>query len=279
MKTTFCFLAAALCSIFATTADADVIDWQASVQMFPGTTTQAFVDNSSGDFVLGFNATGENATADTDPSVNGTTTLGVNGVDFQNVNGFNLEAGVVTGSGVSVTTDIELGNDSNAFGDGSFGGDGDIFALIAGGVFNNTGASIEFTGLTVGDEYFVQIFTNDARTGRDADWAIGFSDGENDFATSVANGTAGTSRLSNRDVDDATVGEPGGDFIIGTWVATSSTQSFDFIGTRDNFASTGPSTQIQGLQLRNLGTAVPEPGSLAVLGLGVFGLVTRRRRK
>lgn len=237
--------------LFSSVLSADSIRWQSSTDLYPGSTNQSFVDNSTGTFVLGFSGTGEAATPNTDPGVNGTTVTTVNGVDFQNVNGFNLNAGVVTNGTTSVTASPVLRNDSNAYGDGSFNGDGDIFALIAGGVFDE--GSITFTGLTIGNQYMVQIFINDARSGRNSDWNVGFSDGVNDFATSMANGTYGRANLSNRDPVSG-MGEASGDSIVGLFVATSDTLSFDFVGTRDNFATVGPSAQVNGLQLRDLGT-------------------------
>ena len=47
-----------------------------------------------------------------------------------------------------------------------------------------------------------------------------------------------------------------------------------------NLALNQSASAINGIQLRNVSTAsnVPEPGSIALIGLGVIGLVTRRRK-
>ena len=144
-------IASAFLFVFSSSLSADEIRWQVSTDLYQGATTQDFVDNSSGSFVLGFSGTGENSTPNDDSSVDGSTVTTVNGVDFQNVNGFNLNAGVVTDGTTSVTVTPAVSNDSNAFGDGSFNGDGDIFSLIAGGVFDP--GTITFTGLTVGNQF------------------------------------------------------------------------------------------------------------------------------
>ena len=270
------FAALAVVGFITAPASGDTVTWQSGVQMYPGSTTQTFVDNSTGTFVLGFNGTGEGSTPNDDPGVDGSTATTVNGVDFQNVNGFNLNAGVVTDGTVTVTTSTTMSNDSNAFGDGTFSSDGDIFALIAGGLWGET--TVNLSGLTAGNQYMVQIFSNDSRSGRNSDWQTGFSDGVNDFATSMANGTWGTAGLSNRDPVSG-LGEPSGDYIIGTFVAgASGIQSFDVRGTSNNWSTlNGGRSQLNAFQLRDLGAVVPEPSSFLVLSLASLMLCKRRR--
>lgn len=274
MKTTSTFLVVLAFSLFGNLASADLITWQTSVQMYPGSTSQSFVDNSTGAFVVGFNGTGEGSTPNTDPGVNGTTVTTVNSVDFQNVNGFNLLNGVVTDGTTTVTASNTSGgalrNDSNAYGDGTFSGDGQIFSLIGGAVFDT--GSIDITGLTVGNQYMMQIFINDARSGRNSDWRVGFSDGMTDFATSFANGTFGQAKMNN-----SAAGEPSGDYVIGTFTSTTGGLNFEFNGTRDNFATFPASSQINGFQLRDLGPAIPEPNSMIILTLTSLVLLKRKR--
>lgn len=266
----------------ATTTSAAVITWHSSVDLLAGGNNQNFV-NTDGTLVLAFNGTGEGATANTDPSVNGTTSTTVNGVAFQNVNVFNLNNGAVTGvGGVGVSsTYLDTRNDSNAFQDGGFSGDGDIFNLVAGAVFGGgTGApaapSVTFSGLTVGQQYQIQVFVNDARTNgtRDSDWQVGFSDGVNNDIGGGNDTRVAFANLNNRDPVTLS-GETSGDFIIGTFAADSANQTFALSGTRDGFDtfSVGQA-QINALQLR----AVPEPSSFALLG-GALACFTIRRRR
>jgi len=247
----------ALVAVLAIRAPAAVITWETSVQMYPGTTVQTFV-NTSGTGLLAYSATA---------TTNGSAI--VNGVDFDYATGAELAAGV-TQNGVTVTYADSLDNHSTAFGDGSFAYDNDIYNLIASSTWGAT--TVTLSGLTIGQEYMLQIFGNDSRNGRHWDFETGFSDGVNNLAYSLSAGTAGRLSLSNRNPISGE-GEPSGDYIIGTFIANAVTQSFEINGSVDGFSSynTGRA-QINGLQLRE----IPEPATLSLLALG--GLLIRKRK-
>ena len=285
-------IAAIACAVGTTaTASADIITWSTSTPLFtPGSPTgpdaQAFITTDN-EFVLGFNATSGGDDASADSPVPGTET--VNGVTFTNVTTDELFAGFtsngVTAQYEAISAELAGGDPADnpavrdtpsAFGSGSIT-DPNVNNLLEGGVFDE--GRLTLTGLTAGLQYELQILTNDARTGatRDNLWQVGFSDGEQSFADSFADGTAGISILNNRDPDTLT-GETSGNFITGTFTATSDTISFETSGTRNAFGSlAGGQAQINALQLRVV--AVPEPSSVALLGLGAIGFVVRRRRK
>jgi len=259
-------------------AHADIITWQSSVDLIAGGNNDAFI-STNGTPVLAFSG--------------GVPTTGfqtVNTVDFFNIDSAGLMAGF-TGGGVTVSSDT-FSNQAGptTFGDGEFSGNVPLFNTIAGAVFDggNPAAgdnSITFNGLTVGQIYEIQVLVNDARGGtnagiRDTEWEVGFTDG-------VTNLIAAEADLTNRPFNDSTSGAVVGDFIIGTFTANSTTKSFN-IGASRGGLSVGDDVvaaninngqaQINALQLRDLGTAVPEPSSLAILSLMGLGMSVRRRK-
>ena len=155
------------------------ITWDASVQMYPGTTEQIFV-NTIGVLVYATNL---------DQRRDGTTTVTVNGVDFVETNLANLGS-VVSPIGVAMSTTVPNDTGASYLG-GSFTSDGDIFNLIATGIFNP--GDVTFSGLTPGRTYQIQAFVNDARNGRHREFVCLFSDGVNPLT--LANASA--CRLSN----------------------------------------------------------------------------------
>jgi len=247
-------------------AHADIITWQSSVDLIAGGNNDAFI-STNGTPVLAFSG--------------GVPTTGfqtVNTVDFFNIDSAGLMAGF-TGGGVTVSSDT-FSNQAGptTFGDGEFSGNVPLFNTIAGN-------SITFNGLTVGQIYEIQVLVNDARGGtnagiRDTEWEVGFTDG-------VTNLIAAEADLTNRPFNDSTSGAVVGDFIIGTFTANSTTKSFN-IGASRGGLSVGDDVvaaninngqaQINALQLRDLGTAVPEPSSLAILSLMGLGMSVRRRK-
>ncbi len=242
----------------AVASQAATITWQSSVQMYQGTTSQTFVD-TTGSLVLGF--TGSATT---------TGNITVNGVNFDYIDGAVLNGGY-TDNGVTISSSTVLGGHDTAFGDGSFDSDGNIYNLIASGMWGPT--TVSLSGLTVGQEYMFQIFVNDSRTGsgRDSDWQTGFTDGVGTGTGSIT----GAASLNNRDPSDFS-GETSGDYIIGTFTADAATQSFETYGTSDGGATWTNSSraQLNGLQIR----AIPEPATLGlVAAFGGAVLFIRRR--
>ncbi len=266
-------IVAASCVAFALSASAQsLITWNASVDMYADGVgndgDQSFV-STNGTSVFAINAS----------SVEVTTNVTVNGVAFTGTNDSTLEAGHTQGAITLTSTDVR--STDTAYQDGGFSGDLNIENLLQGGVFD--AATFTFSGLTVGQKYEIQIFTNDARGGsaggipRTQNWQVGFSDGTQSFADSQTAGTEGNSHLTNRLVSDLT-GELSGDSIVGTFIAgATGIQAFEFSGTRDAWANiAGGTAQINALQLR----AVPEPSTFALLA-GCFALAAimlRRRR-
>jgi len=245
---------------------AALIAWQPSVQMFPGTTTDTFVDSSFGlQQTLAFN-----------PNDGLTNDITLNGVTFTDVQGPDTSSLLGT-AGETVTLGVgSITANTGAFGDGSFSGNGDIFDVLRSATWNVQ--SVTLDNLFPGREYQVQIFTNDARGNRNSNFQAGFSDGVNNFATSLSGGTAGIANLSNRDPISG-AGEASGDYIIGTFTADASgTQSFFVQGTDQGYPdgrNSGGRAQINAFSLRS---TVPEPSRAVLLALGGLTLLVRRRR-
>ena len=255
---------------------AAIIAWSPSVDMFAdGVGTdgdQSFV-SKNGTSVLALNMDERAITA---------ATRTVNGETFTDIDLPGLGSIIGVG-GITMSTTI-AGDTGASFGDGGFSGDLDVFNLIASGLFG--AGTITYSGLTVGNTYEIQVFTNDARisggrANNNVDWQTGFSDGVNSLAVSATNGSNGASSLNNRVSDGlgGWTGETSGDSIIGTFIATATTQSFETAGTSDGGANwtNGGRSQINGIQLRET-AVIPEPSSIALLGLGGLALIMRRRK-
>jgi hypothetical protein len=87
-----------------------------------------------------------------------------------------------------------------------------------------------------------------------------------------------------RDINPPTLDYQGpgsidGQWVTGTFVAGPSlSETLNLVAGNSNvFSGDSGSPQVNLLQLRDL-TPVPEPTSLALVGLGAFGLLARRRR-
>jgi hypothetical protein len=236
-------------------ANAATISWQASVDMYQGSTVETFV-NTDGTTAVAMNASGDTS-GDEDTTVNGVAFTGAgNGV-------------VVGGSGTETIT-INGGSDNvGSFGDGEFSSNGAIYHLIRGAIFEVD--SVTLGGLQVGQEYLIQIFTNDARSSRSVSSVVGF-----DGAAASPLGTSQLNNSADGTNSETDTGNEAGDSILATFTADSVTQSFDVFGSGNggaSFAQGAGQAQINAIQLRS----IPEPGSLALLGLG--GLLIARRRR
>ncbi|BDS05808.1 hypothetical protein NT6N_08480 [Oceaniferula spumae] len=267
MKMNQFLTSAAIFAMLPMAASAATISWAPSENLYQGNTTQAFVDTS------GTLAVAMNATDTTSPVTPLGGSVTVNGVAFQHGG----SGDVITGVGGESITLATGDNNFGAFDDGEFSGDGAIFTLLRSGSFRLE--SVTLAGLTSGYTYQIQVFTNDARGNRHEFFQVGLTDGT---SLDVADIT-GISDLNNSPVN----GDPpvfpqtnAGDSIIGSFVANGSTQTFGVFG-RDadggTFTNGGTgASQINGIQLRI--TAIPEPSSAALLGLGGLALILRRRK-
>ena len=183
----------------------------------------------------------------------------ISGVVFAGTDLAGWNAGVTGAGGVTISSNATRGNFGSTFVQGSGPPpsitDAAINNLIGSGIWNSQ--TITITGLTPGDTYIIQIIGNDSRNGRDETFVTLLSDGVNDVASSLANGTAGLNPLSNSAPTGANPRLPGS-AIIGTFTADASTQTFDVRGTTDGGASFNDGRgQINGFQLRTT-SVLPE---------------------
>ena len=226
------------------------IEWQDSVDLYPGSSTEAFVNNWSSTSVLAYNAT-------TTAGVVDNPTITLNGVTFMSIDPSTLNSGYTdANSGVSIQAAASSGH-ATAFQDGAFSNNRDIYNVIASGHWALNAFSI--SGLTPGKNYQIQVFSNDAR--RDANYGVGFSDGSQSHAASILVGTAGFSDLNNDGV-----GDKSGDSIVGTFTATSGIQTFAIRGTSNAGATwnNGSQSQINALQIAE----VEGPGDPLTITVG-----------
>ena len=253
IKSTFSVLAA---SVVLSVPASAVITWQTNTALIAGGNVETFVDNT-GDFELGYNANGASGVDAT-----------VNGVLFTT----SVSGSTVTGpGGVTALLNTQAANDNNtgAFGDGAFSGNGSIFDLLRGASFDLN--SVTLGGLTIGQEYLIQIFTHDGRANRgtDLDSRAGFGDGTGSTEA------VGISGLSDAAIDSNAGGT--GFSVIGTFTATQETLTFNVFGSTNGSnpaASPTGAGQINALQVRS----IPEPSSTALLGLGGLALLLRRKK-
>jgi hypothetical protein len=112
---------------------------------------------------------------------------------------------------------------------------------------DNNSATIDLSGLVSGKSYTVQFFSNTPDTNIN-----------------------GTTRITSGGVQSAAFGSPhaGGatKYIIATFTADGGSQSFAITGTEPTFSALV------------IGTAIPEPSATLLGGLGLLGLLRRRRR-
>ena len=247
---TMSLLAAGFALSLGTAAGAQTITYQPSTDLFAGGDNGSFVD-TTGTLAVAYNATDADLLS---PTVNGVTFVG------------SLADNTVTGaSGESITLNGG-GNNQGALEGGPFT-DTDVVGLIAGASFNIT--SVTLGGLTDGQEYLVQLIVNDARSSR-ADANFGVGDGSNVTAPIAFADLNNTNEIPS---------STSGDSLIGTFTADASgSVTFNVFGATssnpDTFIAANSPSNINAIQLR----AVPEPASLALLGLGGIALIGRRKK-
>ncbi|MDB4618167.1 hypothetical protein OAG53_00680 [Akkermansiaceae bacterium] len=213
------------------------ITWETSVDMYQGVVSDAFVNNNSESLIA------------VNPSAGSVGDITLNGVTFIEADLATINAGV-TANGITFSSDSLNLNGPGTFATGALGGNADIGNLITGALWGVQSAT--FSGLTVGAEYSIQIFGNDARGGRHSNFVTILSDGTQSVDESITAGTAGFNQLDNRDPANASLGHASGDSITGTFIADATTQSFDLAGSNNGgtSANNGGRTQINGIQLR-----------------------------
>ena len=198
------------------------------------------------------------------PTVNGVTfsASGVTGNFNANNNSYltsqTLLAGFAEVSAKDPSGTNAVGAADNTFGETTSSDSYDDLvdgAIFGGSGFTSNGGIIRLRllGLDSDQEYAVQLWTHDGR-----------SDGSG-RSTTVSDAESGGNSVSlDHNSTDATGGL--GQFVVGTFTADGATQ--------DIFIYAANSAQFNAVQLR----AVPEPGSLALMGLGGLCLLKRRRR-
>jgi len=241
MKNTYQVFGAALMSLaFATTyTHAAEITWQAPVAM----------------------------SADTDISVNGELRVAINAAGAAvTFNAGTTDEVIFLGIGSPTVTDSAMGTATfeteinnaagpDTFQTGTLGGT-NIGDLIGGAFWHNiTQPAIStFSDLVVGQEYEIQIFSSDAR------------DRDNTFTTMWSNGLDPADQNYVQfsalvPINNMPNGDAQGSFVIGTFTADATTQSFEGYGSTDSgvTANSAGRLQINAIQLRAIGTILPIP--------------------
>jgi hypothetical protein len=239
---------------------AGVVTWQ-TVQAIAG---DSDVDNT-GTLVYAYNF-GPNA----GPSQVQTVT--VSGVNFQAFGAPIVESYVqsITIGDVILSEDIgELNGFDTSANSGSFASLSSPYkGLLGTAIAASYYATMTLTlgGLDAGNSYRVQLWVNDSKKDILYNRVQIGGDGSN---TEVKTNVAGT------------VGAIG-QYVIGTFTATGSSQQITFVGLTDvdgiNFVSRNPIVNAFQLRLESSGQ-VPEPTSIIIFGLGALGFAYQARRK
>lgn len=212
---------------------------------------------------IAWDAAATNIAGDSDVSTNGTSEWAYsNGGITGAVNGVTFASATAAGN-ADVTYAALTSSNATAFRNLT---DGSAFVglstgyqdILRSGNFVGGGsgsATVSLLGLTSGYTYEVQFWVNDARNRSDMETVPRETtiDGTSivvDYNTTGANTDAGL-----------------GQYITGSFTADAATQNFSF---------TSGARQLNAIQLRL--TAVPEPSSTALLGLGGLAMILRRRR-
>jgi len=220
----------------------------------------------------------QNITGDTDVSTTGTLVdafnIGptatpatvVNGVNFASFAYPTASLTTYTQGNYKVEVSAALLGSASTFGSGSppFSSLSAPYVTLlstGGGASFGANYTLTMSGLTVGQEYQFQWWSNNSSATVDGTTA-----------------TAGNAVTLDSNLTNAGGGV--GQFAIGTFIADNAAQQIVFTRTAGSSIST-----VNGFQLRQLapgpGTAVPEPGSalMGMLVLGLCGLGSARRRR
>lgn len=138
-----------------------------------------------------------------------------------------------------------------------YGTSNDNFNTALGGFAYDGVQDVTLTGLTVGQQYSVQIFSLDNR------WCCGHQvQYWSDLVGNMTDGYAHNLAI----------------FTIGTFVADAATQTFRGMTDPSFQCSAQQCTNLNAVVLRSADVEVPEPAALALFGLGLIGLAAGRRR-
>ena len=139
---------------------------------------------------------------------------------------------------------------------------------LANAIFSNTTTGTIILGnLTQGDDYLLQFWVSDPRNSV-----------TQTRVETLSSSTGGDTNVPTLDYEAP--GSTDGQWVTGTFVADSSlTETLDLAASNSNPSSgDSGSPQVNLIQLRDI-TSVPEPASLALVGLGVMALCARRRAR
>ncbi|MDB4142275.1 LamG domain-containing protein [Akkermansiaceae bacterium] len=212
------------------------ITWQPPVNMFSGDANDASFVSASGVFIDAVNGGG------VDTTVNGTLFTGLVG---SQTGGQNLTSGSFSFANHN--------DNGGAFGEGEFaGGTAGVGALIQSGLWGVD--SVTMSGLTIGDEYEIQLLANDARGNRSDNYMIAVGDG----ATTLVPDTIGILNNQPNAAGDGPTGTGGatGQYFLGTFTADAETQTFEVFGTNSgiiaNLGLGDSRAHVNAIQLRLL---------------------------
>lgn len=181
---------------------------------------------------------------------NSTSGATINGVYFTND---------TTQNGVTFTRTTGLTSTYNGFISGSVPVDGTTDpspyrSLLTGAWYGGNPAAFTLSGLSVGQEYLVQVWTSDIRTGLN-----GYS-----YNYLTMNGTSNTNPPQMLFYNGGT-----GSTVVGRFTATDTSASFD----QDATGSYNAYGLVNAIQLQ----AIPEPATFGMLGAAAAAMLLRRR--
>lgn len=198
----------------------------------------------------------------------------ISSVNFVGHNLDSWNAGTIGAGGITVSSNAVEGNFGTTFVQGmgappGITNNGPVDNLISSGIWREQTLTLE--NLTINNTYIIQIISNDSRNGRDLNNVTVLTDGVDPSAA------AGINPLSSTEPG---AGNPAlvGHSIVGTFVADSTTQTFNVFGSTDGGTTNNNNgrAQINGFQLRTI--PVPEPSSTLLIGVASLGLLLRRCR-